>query len=474
MTITPDSLTGALVQELRTKHKVSRAKFSDLAGLTGKSTAHLYNIETKNSFKPGDRILVARVLNELETNGVSRPNNTLTALVGVPTNPPPLLPDGTLAVKPISFAVLDTLDDLDDTLATVLPAEPHTSVQMLAYVQDKLESLYETPPPNGAYRVSNSELQTFKRCRRKWWLAYYRELTLRTENFIGVRSTGTRVHRALEAWYVPDGQVRVDPRDALERVVVEDWTKISQLAAERGTNEERLTELATEFAASTNLERAMVEGYIQWLEETGVDAELRIIASETALAVDLEVDVDGEMRPVQAIGLIDARAHRVTDKAHLFIDHKTVGSLTAPVMTLPQNEQMLHYHLLSWLGSEDAEERCDGALYNMLRRVKRSAKAKPPFYERIEVRHNPYELEAYKKRMLAVTANVLRTWDALEKGMDHFTAAYPSPTPNCTWDCDFFAVCNMFDDGSPGVDDMVNALYKPGNPRERYEKKGRE
>lgn len=459
---TAEELTGALVLKVRSEHKVSRAKFSTLAGLTGKSTAHLYNIETKDSWKAGDRERVARALNDIVINGSTVTKQTKTVVVKPP--PPP--------AGPVILSSLDIPDDTEDTLAQVFPAEIDT--QLYHYAMPTVDPYPE--PIDGVYRISNSELQTFKRCRRKWWLGWYRELTLQSESYTGVRSTGTRVHRALAAWYVPEGEQRVDPRDALERVIVEDWTAIQRLATEREANEERLAQFATEFSASCNLERAMIEGYIQWLEETGADSDLRIIASETPIVVDIQVPMRDESvsRDVQLIGLLDTRAYRVTDGVRVFVDHKTVGSLTAPVLTLPQNEQMLHYHLLETLSDPNFEERCDGALYNMLRRVKRSAKAKPPFYDRIEVRHNPYELESYRRRLLATTREVLETIDALDRGQHHLDIVYPTPNGDCTWSCDFFAVCNMFDDGSAGIDDMLGALYKKNDPRDRYDKKGRD
>ena len=48
----------------------------------------------------------------------------------------------------------------------------------------------------------------------------------------------------------------------------------------------------------------------------------------------------------------------------------------------------------------------------MLKRTKRSARATPPFYDRVEVRHNPYELASYRRRALAASRNVL---DAIQR-----------------------------------------------------------
>jgi hypothetical protein len=467
----PHELTGPVVEEVRTQHKLSRLAFSQLAGFTGKSTARLSNIERNESWKPGDREAVARVLNQLAPNFDPRYHagggTTVVNAVDPVVKRPALYEDA----RPITVITDD--DDPEDELVEVRPAPPRVEVRgehgpELTFEPTPSPSTYVVP--DGSYPVSNSELQTWKRCRRKWWLAWYRRLALRTETFVGVRAVGDRVHRALERWYVPEGRPRVDPRDALERVIVDDWTRVVELAHERGVDDERLAGLAKEFAASTNLERAMVEGYVQWLDETGADAELRVLSSETPLAASVgDVDVRGETHPVTLIGKLDVRVKRVTDDVNLFIDHKTVGDLRTPAVTLPQNEQMLHYMLLEWLQSDDAEARCDGALYNMLKRSQRTSRATPPFYDRVEVRHNPYELASYRRRLLGTSRDVLNTIDALERGVEPLEVVYPSPRGECRWDCDFFAVCNLLDDGSAGAQDMIDVLYHEVDPRDRYD-----
>lgn len=480
----PDELYGAVVRQVRESHKLSRDEFMRRAGLPGKSAARLSNIETKDSWKPGDREKVARLLNELQPNfdpryhgsAVTAPVTTngadgpTVSLVFVDEDPDDLLVD--VLDAPEQSVPIEVLEDADPEFVDVLAVE---EAEAVADVEERRSLLND----DDLYAISNSELQTWKRCRRKWWLAWYRRLAFQTQTFVGARSVGDRVHRALQQWYVPEGQPRVDPRAALERVVVEDWTQIATLARERNVDEDRLSALAAEFAQSTNLERAMVEGYVQWLEETGADADLRIVASETALEAAVSVDVGQgvrrDEREFKFIGKLDVRARRTTDDARLFFDHKTVGDLKGPVVTLPQNEQMLHYMLLEFLNTPEGETRCDGALYNMLRRTKRTARAQPPFYDRVEVRHNKFELDSYRTRALAASADILRAIDQLNDGRLHVEVAYPSPRSDCRWDCDFFAVCNLFDDGSAGVEDMVKMLFHETDPRDRYnDQKGRE
>ena len=53
-------------------------------------------------------------------------------------------------------------------------------------------------------KIRYSETAAFRRCRRKWWNAYVLNLTTETEPFTrapGTNSTGTYVHKLLEAHY---------------------------------------------------------------------------------------------------------------------------------------------------------------------------------------------------------------------------------------------------------------------------------
>ena len=51
------------------------------------------------------------------------------------------------------------------------------------------------------YRLSNSEIQVFKDCRRKWWLNYYRRLQPKQKDYTGALALGSRIHEALDQHY---------------------------------------------------------------------------------------------------------------------------------------------------------------------------------------------------------------------------------------------------------------------------------
>lgn len=319
--------------------------------------------------------------------------------------------------------------------------------------------LFPTFPDDGIPRYSNGQLRTFKECKREYWLAYYRKLGLPTEKRTGAASIGTRFHRCLAVLYVPHGTERGDPFAELDRTYEEDLVKVAG-------DEFKLADLNKD----VELVRIMLEGYVEWLQETGADQGLEIIASETRL------EVDGQFPGVVAhlIAKIDVRARRTlgTDVAQLFIDHKTVGDLTTPTKMLHMDEQMLHYHLIEWLNlveeGADPNVRSAGALYNMARKVKRTATAKPPFYDRVEVRHNDHELRSYWLRVQGTILDILEFERKLNEGADPAIVAYPNPTKDCSWKCDFFHVCPMFDDGSR-VEDFIAANYVTVNPLARYD-----
>jgi hypothetical protein len=309
---------------------------------------------------------------------------------------------------------------------------------------------------DGIYRVSNSELRTFKRCPRKWWIAYYRRREPRGEELVGPRSIGTRVHFALATYY----SGTFDPDEALRT-----YKEISEEDRNRFFERDPLGD-AGKLNSEIDLGRIMLEGYFDWLAETGADWGLNVVAAETPIEAPL-----AGFENVNIRGKLDLRLQREFDGARLFLDHKTVGSLQQANGTIIQDEQMLTYHLLEKLEAyaigDESGERTDGGLYSMLRKVKRTAAAKPPFYDRIEVRHNDEELRNFYIRITGQVSRILEAETALGLGTNHQYVVPPNPTRDCSWDCDFYRLCPMFDDGSR-AEDFLRDNFVVADPDARY------
>jgi hypothetical protein len=88
---------------------------------------------------------------------------------------------------------------------------------------------------------------------------------------------------------------------------------------------------------------------------------------------------------------------------------------------------------------------------------------------RLEVRHNRHEIESMWVRMNGMIKEILRAESLLDAGRSHLEIAYPTPSPTCTWDCDYFSICPLFDDGSR-VEAMIETYFVAGNPLAYYER----
>ena len=301
-------------------------------------------------------------------------------------------------------------------------------------------------------RLSNSEMAAYRRCKRKWWLGTYRRLESKVPPAPGsALSIGDEVHDALAAYYDPER--RADP------------IAFAETAFEKQAREQPILEDA--IRKERELVIAMLSGYLEWLEESGADADLKIVGSETMVEVRLAEDIN-------LLSKLDAPVERVSDGAKLALEHKTTGALDQPLVIMKQDTQFLTEHLARFMhaqeagaSAEEAYGTCQGVLVNMLRKVKRTATAKPPFYGRQDVLHNVHELRHHWRHVMAVAREIQATAAVLDTGISHHAVCPPNPTKNCSWDCPFFLVCVMADDGSD-FEGALEALYQEHDPLERY------
>jgi len=317
---------------------------------------------------------------------------------------------------------------------------------------------------NGLWYLPNSSVQTFKECRRRWWLQWYRGLRPRGEMPLAKRDSGTRIHKAMQGWYVPPGYVRVDPREGIELAIMEDTQILHDHLVASGWDQplsEHPDSATLTKAADT--ERIMVAGYMQWIAESGEDAHLEVIAPEVQLTAHLP---ELERDDIVITGKLDVRVRRDSDGARLVVDHKTRDVM--PTLTeLQRDEQTPHYELLEELTSDTEDDWCDGAMYNVLRRTKRTARATPPFYARFSVTHNRHTKRAFRRRLLATIRDMISVETALDDGADHLDVAYPTPGKDCAWKCPFARICTMFDDGSH-VERLLTDRFLVDDPLHYY------
>ena len=310
-----------------------------------------------------------------------------------------------------------------------------------------------TEPDTEPVRISNSEIQTFMKCRRRWMLTYHEGWKTQEPAVTGALALGSRVHAALEVYYKGAGPL-VEQYDLL---LGEDRL----LAASMGQD------LAT-LESEGELGRLMLEGYLDWVAEEGIDSLYEVIGVEEILAMPM---LGGK---VEVIGKIDLRVRDRRDGANLVLDHKTTAALGDFEKWAHMNPQLMTYQTLDYVTRKgpDKDERLAGGVFRLLKKVKRGVRAKPPFYREHTVRHNVFTLRSFWNRLTGVLTDMVSVREALDSGTDHRLVAYPTPTRDCSWWCPFFQVCPLMDDGTiegdHNKDPMFRDLFVKGDPYAYY------
>jgi RecB family exonuclease len=297
-----------------------------------------------------------------------------------------------------------------------------------------------------ALQVSHSSVRTFGMCRRSYYLRYMRALVRRPQfdNPVGVAQLGSRVHLALEGFY---GH-RLDPLQVVDAAYTVACARYPEHA------EELIKERAWAMT--------MVEGYMQWAAAEGVDEDLAVLGTEQVLEHALALP-DG--RTVNVTGKLDMLVRNTFDGRLYVVDYKTVGALSR-IDTLVMDQQMPLYALLvSFKLREHAEtdEVVDGALYRMILRSKRTARAAAPFYAQEPMSINTDRLNGAYRTVREAGRQIYAMADRIGAGEDHRDVAYPTPGDHCRWACAFRSVCPLFDDGSH-AEQALDEGFTAGDP----------
>lgn len=296
--------------------------------------------------------------------------------------------------------------------------------------------------------ISNSEVQKYLECKRSWYVQYYLCKTPRKTSPVGATNLGTKVHAGLEAYYSP--VLKASPAEVLYLL-----RQMYRL------DEEATPEAAEDLWKEHELADIMLSGYFEWLEETGADENLEVIAVEREIVVPI-------MAGVNLRGRLDKVVRDKHSGAQMFLDHKTCIQWLLQDY-LDRDEQSKFYMMLQRLDkSAPADQWCDGGIFNMLRKVKRGPKAVPPFYKREIIRHNNDTLNSMYKRTYQRVTEILDLRAELDAGADHQQFAGPHPGKDCAWRCPLASgACSLMDDGSDW-ESFLNEEWVTTDPYARY------
>lgn len=280
------------------------------------------------------------------------------------------------------------------------------------------------------YSFSHSEMAVFKECRRKWMMQYHWKLRRKREPRSVARDTGILVHEALDLFYKAGGLNGVNTAEMaleyLRNASDEDMLKVDE-TERKGVKE------------AHDVARILTEGYFEWLQETGADVGLIIDRSE------LELRAPGPVDGTEIMGIIDLGGTDERSGDLFVMDNKVTISIDNMVKTLHIMEQAPMYAVLAKINDADPN-RGFRVIWNMIKRNKQTARAKPPFYQRYELAINADQLRQFYAQLQGQIEEILRVEARLNAGEPHVMVAYPTPTQDCSWKCPYFSVCGAMND----------------------------
>ena len=297
-------------------------------------------------------------------------------------------------------------------------------------------------------KVSQSEFKLFRRCQRSWWLAYQARLVPRTLKSNAL-TLGILTHLGLEVMYDTNNleHARQTVKQAALDAIEDDTV---------GTDAEK-----SEYIEIASTAQIYLEGYWNWVVETGADQRYETVALEQELEMPLCV-IDNVQWVF--IGKLDRVVFDRSSQQRRFIDFKTTQSFVPLIENALRNEQFPGYEMLLRHNNLDP---VGGGIWRMILKRKRAKDGDGEFFRDYECSYNDHVVEALKRRYVQL-AHDMQHVQVVAEDLDAMRRrVVPTPTYSCSWDCGFAPICDMFDDGSR-VDHAIVNLYATGDPYARY------
>jgi hypothetical protein len=295
--------------------------------------------------------------------------------------------------------------------------------------------------------ISTSEISAFLECRRKWYLSHYLALHRKQRTVVGAAQLGSRIHLGLSEYNLGRDHV-----SALEALRDDELNLVEQMAISSDPDE-----IEKEHAFAL----LIIDGYLQWLEETGNDQQFEVRAVEKQIEAPSPIPTRYWLKGKCDVLLTDLRTGWTGIR-----DYKSVGSLTTGLSVLNLNQQARMYALIERLNSPDDYPQF--VQWELLLKSKRTQRSKPPYYARHEIRFNEDELKRFWDRLYGILSDIAAVEDALDNGADHVVKCYPHPTNDCQWKCEFLPICALLDDPRSDARGILEDHYEVHDPYARY------
>jgi len=284
-------------------------------------------------------------------------------------------------------------------------------------------------------RFRQSEISSFQRCRRKHHFRYNKNVVPVSigprRPASGKRDAGSAAHKGIEV--INNGGTLTLARNEVTLYVNE----LRMIRQPEGHVLPPLTkEGDKEWWEIDRLARAMTENYVEWLAEgndIGIDIEY--------VEEEWECLIPGT--DFILYGMIDLAFFDPLVRGYVIRDNKSVAAFNQTPEDV--DFQLRTYAWAFWRLTGHLPKRAE---HLMMKRVLGTGKATPPFFERYPIQVTKRILESHEAQLIERCREIAM---ARRRTADHPTL-WPNPTKDCSWDCDYRALCPMVDDGSDWED----------------------
>ncbi|AVD99692.1 exonuclease [Mycobacterium phage Cuke] len=321
--------------------------------------------------------------------------------------------------------------------------------------------------------LRNSERVDFRRCPQRWHWRWNEHL-VPIDFSTGPLVFGTFGHLALAEWYIPGAERGRHPAETWDEIT-KDYMDAVRSDITGYLDEE--TEMTWEDARA--LGHSLLVDYV---EEYGKDEQWEVLwvehpgnqliphpRNKNKAIVDYAFTLDLIVRDHEhggRIRYIDHKFMKVVQTNHLWIDSQNGGYLA------------IGTHQLRKAGVIGPKESVRDLIYNFVRKAKRDERERNRFGEYLNkdgsvsarqptprfVRYPVTKTAAERNSQIDHIGNEALHMKAFRDGK---LSLHKNPTRDCTWDCSFFALCQVHESGGD-VEETKKMLYRKEDPYQEY------
>jgi hypothetical protein len=312
--------------------------------------------------------------------------------------------------------------------------------------------------------LRTSERIAFRRCPMRWWWGYREGLKPQGPPNIKLWF-GQGVHLGLALWYQPGQKRGIDPRITWRKFVGEDIEFIRHNYSDKYDPADY--EDAGDFGE---------ELFTNYLEYWGRDRKWDVIAPEQTFEV---IVPDWEGKPiVRLVGTFDGVYRDLDDGQLKLMEHKTAAQIDTK--HLPLDDQGGTYitvasHTLREQKLIGPNESITEITYNFLRKAKKDvrpvnadglslnkdgtvSKNQPtPLFRRETLTRTRQEQRSKLEQIANET-------EAMNLYRDGTLGLFKNSTKDCSWDCDFYNMCELHEGNPEDALEFRNAVFRVEDP----------